>query len=205
MATSTGTCATGPEERPTLLVELGGVEVLVDGPAAVEHLTEAYGVLPDARERARIAAVIARTHVFVSPPGVATAFARDAADALPADLDDERQGLTALQRITGFMHGLPEAGYRSGPVPEVSGEGDGARMLAAALCYELLRLGEDRERAVELARFALAGTGWSPSTPGCCGSSPPTCCCSPTRTSATSGTGCSPARTRPAGCSPSCR
>ena len=146
-----------PEERPTLLVELGGVEVLVDGPAAVEHLTEAYGLLPDARERARIAAVIARTHVFVSPPGVATAFARAAADALPADLDDERQGLIALQRITGFMHGLPETGYRSGPVPEVSGQGDGARMLAAALCYELLRLGEDRERAVELARFALAG------------------------------------------------
>ena len=146
-----------PEERPTLLVELGGVEVLVDGPAAVEHLTEAYGLLPDARERARIAAVIARTHVFVSPPGVATAFARAAADALPADLDDERQGLIALQRITGFMHGLPETGYRSGPVPEVSGQGDGARMLAAALCYELLRVGEDRERAVELARFALAG------------------------------------------------
>ena len=55
------------------------------------------------------------------------------------------------------MHGLPETGYRSGPVPEVSGQGDGARMLAATLCYELLRLGEDREQAVELARFALAG------------------------------------------------
>ena len=76
---------------------------------------------------------------------------------MPADLDDERQGLIALQRITGFMHGLPETGYRSGPVPEVSGQGDGARMLAATLCYELLRDGEDRERAVELARFALAG------------------------------------------------
>jgi DNA-binding CsgD family transcriptional regulator/predicted negative regulator of RcsB-dependent stress response len=146
-----------PEERPALLLELGQVEVLVDGPAAVEHLTEAYGVLPDARERARIAAVIARTHVFVSPPGVATAFAHDAAEALPADLDDERQGLIALERITGFMHGLPESSYRSGPEPEVSGQGDGARMLAATLCYELLRVGEDRERAVELARFALAG------------------------------------------------
>ena len=146
-----------PDERPALLVELGGVEVLVDGPAAVEHLTEAYGLLPDPRERARIAMVIARTHVFVSPPGVATAFARGAADALPAGLDDERQGLTALHRITGFMHGLPETGYRSGPVPVVSGEGDGARMLAATLCYELLRDGEHRDRAVELARFALAG------------------------------------------------
>ena len=76
---------------------------------------------------------------------------------MPPGLDDERQGLVALQRITGFMHGLPEAGYRAGPVPEVSGDGDGARMLAAVLGYELLRDGEDRARAVELCRFALAG------------------------------------------------
>jgi hypothetical protein len=74
---------------------------------------------------------------------------------VPAGLDDERQGLVALQRITGFMHGLPEEGYRSGNVPEVRGDGDGARMLAAVLGYELLRDGVDRARAVELCRFAL--------------------------------------------------
>ncbi len=39
----------------------------------------------------------------------------------------------------------------------MSGDGDGARMLAATLAYELLRDGVDRTRAVELARFALAG------------------------------------------------
>jgi DNA-binding NarL/FixJ family response regulator len=100
---------------------------------------------------------IARTHVFVSPPGIATAFARAAAAALPDGSDDDRQGLVALQRITGFMHGLPADSYRAGPVPEVSGEGDGARMLAATLSYELLREGEDRAGAVRLARFALEG------------------------------------------------
>ncbi len=145
------------DERPALLDELGEVEVSVEGRAAVEHLTEAYGLLQDACERARIAVIIARTHAFVSPPGVATAFAREAADALPADLDDARQGLIALLRLTGYMHGLPESSYRSGPAPEVSGDGDGARMLAATLSYELLRVGKDRERAVALARFALAG------------------------------------------------
>ena len=143
-------------ERAAVLVELGLVETLVDGPAGAAHLAEAYAMLDDDRERARIGMVIARTHVFVSPPGVATEFAAMAAAAVPADLDDERQGLVALQRITGFMHGLPEAGYRSGPVPEVAGEGDGARMLAAVLGYELLRDGVDRARAVELCRFALA-------------------------------------------------
>lgn len=144
------------DERAGLLVELGMVETLVDGPAGAAHLAEAYALLDDDRERARIGMVIARTHVFVSPPGVATEFAASAAAAVPADLDDERQGLVALQRITGFMHGLPEAGYRSGPVPEIAGEGDGARMLAAVLGYELLRDGVDRARAVELCRFALA-------------------------------------------------
>ena len=145
------------DERAAVLVELGSVETLVDGPAGAAHLSEAYTLLDDDRERARVGMVIARTHVFVSAPGVATDFAAGAAAAVPPGLDDERQGLVALQRISGFMHGLPEAGYRTGPVPEVSGDGDGARMLAAVLGYELLRDGTDRARAVELSRFALAG------------------------------------------------
>ncbi len=143
--------------RAHVLAELGLVEILVEGPAGVEHLSEAYELLDDERLRARIGMAIARTHLFVSPPGVATDFAARAAAAVPPGLDDERQGLVALQRITGFMHGLPEEGYRSGPTPEVVGDGDGARMLAAALGYELLRDCADREQSVALCRFALQG------------------------------------------------
>lgn len=141
-------------DRVDVLVELGRVETLVDGPAAA-HLSEAYPLLEDSRERARTAMVLAHTHAFASAPGMATAFARDAAATLPPELDDARQGLLALQRITGYMHRLPPSSYRAGPCPEVSGDGDGARMLAAALSYELLLDGEDRAGAVELARFAL--------------------------------------------------
>ncbi|HEX6887578.1 MAG TPA: hypothetical protein VF143_05675, partial [Candidatus Nanopelagicales bacterium] len=144
-------------ERPGVLVELGRVETHVDGPSGVAHLTAAYAALQDPRERALLAMDIARTHVFVSPPGVATSFARAAVDALPDDLDDERQGLVALQRVTGYMHALPPDSYRAGPPPEVSGDGDGARMLAATLSYELLLEGRDREGAVRLARFSLEG------------------------------------------------
>ena len=147
---------TGPD-RAHVLVELGRVEVNVDGPSGVSHLTDAYAALVDPRERALLAMGIARTHVFVSPPGVATGFAREAASALPDELDDERQGLLALQRITGYMHGLPADAYRAGPMPEVSGAGDGARMLAATLSYELLRDIQDRTEAIRLARFALEG------------------------------------------------
>lgn len=146
----------GPE-RASVLLELGHVETHVDGPSGVAHLSEAYAALDDPRVRATLAMDIARTHVFVSPPGTATAFARDAAATLPDGFDDERQGLLALQRIAGFMHGLPADAYRAGPTPELSGDGDGARMLAATLSYELLRDGQDRAGAVRLARFALEG------------------------------------------------
>lgn len=143
-------------ERVDVLVELGRVESLLDGPSAVGHLGEAYGFVDDPRERAAVAVVMARTHVFASPPGVATAFAREAAAALPPELDDARQGLLALQRITGFMHGLPPSAYRDGSQPRPSGDGDGARMLAATLAYERLLDATDRPGAVELARFALS-------------------------------------------------
>lgn len=146
----------GPD-RARVLVELGRVETHVDGPSGVAHLRDAYDALDEPRERARLAIDIARTHVFVSPPGVATTFARAAAAQLPDELADERQGLVALQRIAGYMHGLPAESYRAGPAPVVSGEGDGARMLAATLSYEVLRDGRDRAGAVRLARLALEG------------------------------------------------
>lgn len=144
-------------ERARVLVELGRLETHVDGPSGVAHLSDAYAVLEEPHERALLAMDIARTHVFVSPPGMATSFAHAAAASLPDGLDDDRQGLLALQRVTGFMHGLPAETYRAGPVPQVTGEGDGARMLAATLSYELLREGHDRAGAVRLARFALEG------------------------------------------------
>jgi DNA-binding SARP family transcriptional activator len=144
-------------QRVELLVELGLAETLVDGPAAAAHLAESFDALADPHRRAEVAQALARTHLFASPPGVAMAFARDAAATLPDEVDDARQALVALQRTAGSMSGLPPATYRDGPTPEVRGSGDGARMLAATLSYERLLEGEDREGTIDLARFALAG------------------------------------------------
>jgi hypothetical protein len=146
----------GGADRTGLLVELGLAETLVDGPAAAAHLAEALELIDGPQARADVSLALARTHIFASPPGVAPAFARAAADALPAELDDARQGLVALERIAGSMSGLPPASYRDGPQPEVRGTGDGARMLAATLCYERLLDGGDRDGTIDLARFALA-------------------------------------------------
>jgi tetratricopeptide (TPR) repeat protein len=143
-------------ERIDVLVDLGRFESMVDGSAAVAHLTEAHGNLTDPAERAELALVIARTLAFVGRRGAATGFAAAAADAVPAEYQDARQGLQALVRVTGYMHALPPDSYRPGPDPAIVGDGDGARMLAAVRAFEITLQGVDRAGAVELARFALS-------------------------------------------------
>jgi DNA-binding SARP family transcriptional activator/DNA-binding CsgD family transcriptional regulator len=143
-------------DRPSILFELGHLGTLTDGPAAVAHLREAYDTVTDVAVRAEVATMLARTLVFAGGPGEATRFAREAAAALPDELDDARQGLHGLERIGGYMHGLPESEWGRGRL-EVRGDGVGARMLAATLAWEELISNGDRLRCIELSRFALAG------------------------------------------------
>ncbi|MFF4364204.1 BTAD domain-containing putative transcriptional regulator [Streptomyces sp. NPDC001604] len=145
-----------PERRPEVLLELGRAEMLGNGPAAVDHLRQAYDTLTDPQRRAVAALLLARILVFAGGHGQATEFARRAAAELPAELSDERQGLLALERISGFMHGLDQRLWRTVEDPVVQGEGPGARMLAANLAREAASDGSNRTRAVELARFAVA-------------------------------------------------
>jgi DNA-binding SARP family transcriptional activator len=143
-------------QRVDVLLELGLLETLVDGPAGTEHLEQAYPLLEDHAVRGEIALGIARNHVFASPPGVASRFARTARLSLPEDLHDTRQGLLALERIASFMHALPPEEWLTGPDPEVVGNRHGAKMLAAALSWEKVVAGTDRDAAVALARRATA-------------------------------------------------
>jgi hypothetical protein len=100
--------------------------------------------------------MLARTLVFGGEKGRASAFARQAIDELPPELVDERQGLLALQRFAGYLHELPLHEYDGRHRPAVEGTGTGARALAAALAWEDLTTSTHRDRAVELARFAVA-------------------------------------------------
>ncbi|MCV2491623.1 AAA family ATPase [Geodermatophilus sp. YIM 151500] len=143
-------------QRCEVLGELGLLEALLDGSASAEHLAQAYVLERDPRRRARLAVATARTHVFASPPGIATAFARQAAADLPEELTDHRQALLALEMTSGYMHALDPAGWRRA-LPEPEGDGYGAQMLAAALAFDTTVAGVDRPRAVQLARFALEG------------------------------------------------
>jgi DNA-binding SARP family transcriptional activator/tetratricopeptide (TPR) repeat protein len=141
------------EDRPAVQVELGGLAAMTDGPAALASLRAAYASLIDPALRADVAIMLARTLVFAGEPGEATAFARAAAAGLPDELDDARQGLHALERIGGYMHGLPKDDWLLGR-PEVRGTGVGARALAATLSWEELITTGDRAEAARLSRFA---------------------------------------------------
>ncbi|MEU1184338.1 BTAD domain-containing putative transcriptional regulator [Streptomyces sp. NPDC005820] len=145
-----------PELQPEVLLELGRAETHGNGPAAVEHLRRAYETLADPARRATAALLLARILVFAGERGRASEFARRAAAELPAELADERQGLLALERMSGFMHGLDPKPWRSPEDRAVGGEGPGARMLAAYLSWEAAQDGSDRAGAVALARFAVA-------------------------------------------------
>jgi DNA-binding SARP family transcriptional activator/DNA-binding CsgD family transcriptional regulator len=145
------------EERGRLLLELGRLTTMIDGPKAVNALEAAYEALADPPAKAEVAIMLTRTMTFAETAGKATAFARRALAELPEELDDARQGLVALERIAAYMHGLPAEQWLVGePEHELRGEGTGARMLAATLAWEeLIRTG-DRSRCLDLGRFALA-------------------------------------------------
>ncbi|MDT7545783.1 MAG: hypothetical protein QOE99_1893, partial [Actinomycetota bacterium] len=142
--------------RTQVLVELGTVEALGDGPAASTHLAQAYAALDDPAQRAAVALLLAQVLLFSGAPGQATTFAREARAELPEALVDERQGLLACERVSGFMHGVDPSVWRIGH-PTVSGDGVGARMLAAVVAWEQELEGHGRETCAELARRALDG------------------------------------------------
>ncbi|MGE5747550.1 MAG: LuxR C-terminal-related transcriptional regulator, partial [Solirubrobacterales bacterium] len=143
------------EDLPQVLMELGRIETMVNGSSALDHLAQAYRALSDPEPKAETAIMLARTLVFGGERGRATAVARAALDDLPADLVDQRQGLLALERIGGDMHDLDPAAYRAHERPEVTGQGTGARALAATLAWEDLITSDNRVRALGLARFAV--------------------------------------------------
>jgi DNA-binding SARP family transcriptional activator/DNA-binding CsgD family transcriptional regulator len=150
-----------PERRARLLWELGVAEELVSGPAAAEHLRQAYELLEDPRERATAAQALLRTLIFTAPPEQAAALARDAIAMVPPELEDERQGLEALELMTAFF-GAPEPDdlerHLADPGRLLGATGPGAKMLAAMTAFVWMLTGRgSADECAELALDALAG------------------------------------------------
>ena len=145
------------EWRAEVLLELGLAGTNTFGPAAIDHLREAYDLLDDPRRRALAAFVLARTLMFAADPDAAAAFAHRAADELPEECSDERQALVAVElSSTHFNARVEDATERFLALRDDRfGDGPGARMLAAATAFDLMTQGRSRERAVELALHSV--------------------------------------------------
>ena len=141
-----------------LLFELGAAEVLTNGSAATEHLTQAYETLTDPLARAAVAGLLGRALMFMGSPEAAAVVARRAAHELPESLTDLRLALEALEFMTLYFGAPGREGlsglrvYRGLP-----GDGVGARMLAALAAWEMVGSDGTAAECAELALAALAG------------------------------------------------
>jgi DNA-binding CsgD family transcriptional regulator len=148
-----------PEERAAVLLELGRAESLTSGPAAAEHLAEAYEMLDEPRVRATTAEALARALLFTGHPAEAASLARAAAAELPRELDDLRLALEAFEFLAVlFGAGDPDAMRRLAEhrvAPTTSGVG--GKMLAAIAAQDWMYAGGPNDACAELSLAALAG------------------------------------------------
>ncbi|HST42061.1 MAG TPA: AAA family ATPase [Conexibacter sp.] len=154
-----------PEERgdgfrARLLFELGAAEALTDGPAAIEHLREAYGQIDEPVAKAMVANVLGRALAFTGAVVESADIARAAAAQLPDELGDLRDGLLALEAMSIFFgasghNELVWLSDRRDPLPP--GAGVGAKALAAVAAVEWAYTDGSAERCAALARQALSG------------------------------------------------
>ncbi len=148
-----------PEIRPRVLLALGTAEEMTHGPSAHEHLRGAYATLADPSERARAAHLLGRALLFTGDPAGASAFAREGAAALPADLVEPRRVLEGLAQAAmwigmGVFDDLEATiPFRTRPVRG----GAGTHALASIAAMGWAFSGGPADECAELALAALDG------------------------------------------------
>lgn len=142
-----------------MLWELGRAERLVGDPEAAEHLAEALELVDDPVDRAQLAIeyghalwINGRFEESVGLACMALAEMGDAAPSLGEELLAEVIGASCVDERF-----YPSAAdHLSGVEADRLVGGIGSDRLLALLCDDEMRVGRDRERAVELAGRALA-------------------------------------------------
>ena len=147
-----------PDDRPELVLELGLAQALVKASDAVEPLREAMSTHPSPERRGRAARELAQLMMFSPTPELGAEVAREAAAALPPELDDLRRQLEAVEH-TAVSFGAGNADelraherYRTG---FVEGTGLGTRMLQSMTAWMWMRDGRPADECVALAHAAL--------------------------------------------------
>jgi DNA-binding CsgD family transcriptional regulator/tetratricopeptide (TPR) repeat protein len=147
-------------ERAEILLELGSVETLVNGPAAAEHLEQALALIEEPRRRAETAVLLARVLYFISRPKAAVDICTRAIAELSGEHPDVERQLEAQFLYVGVMEAdfYPLAVERLAHVREREPHDDvGGKMMLALLAYHDARAGAPALGSIERARRALAG------------------------------------------------
>jgi DNA-binding CsgD family transcriptional regulator len=150
---------TAQRRRGELLLELGRAEALTTGPAAAEHLREAYELTDDPRQRGMTAQLLGRALLFTGRVEEAAEVVRRVAGELPEEHEDLRQSLEAFVFFcvlfdTGKRDSLRRLErYRRLEV----GPGVGAKMLAAVAAQAWVYACGPSDACSELSLAALAG------------------------------------------------
>jgi DNA-binding CsgD family transcriptional regulator len=148
-----------PEDRAELLLQFGLAQALVSAPDAVEPLREAMAIHPDPARRGRAARELAQLMMFTPTPEIGVEVAREAAAALPPELEDLRMQLEAVEHTAiSFGAGNPDEvrsqeRYRTGTIP---GDGLGTRMLQSMTAWQWTRDARPAEECARIAHAALA-------------------------------------------------
>src|SRR5262245_10661433 len=147
-------------DRTRLLLELGAVELLIDGNAAAEHLGEAHDAMDDPHERAETAALLGAELFYLHRIDESSAVFTQALEEL-AGADPELERILEAGLIgNGIFHPpLQESAKRRLDEVRIRAADStlGEKMLLGLLAFYDARSGAPASAAVPLARRALAG------------------------------------------------
>jgi DNA-binding NarL/FixJ family response regulator len=147
-----------PARRPSLRLELGRHEAMVDGPRAAANLRAALDELEGhPRLRAEAAEALARCLLFTGPPEAAVKVACQAARNLPDELSEQRHGLEATE-LLGVTFGA-EADQDTDARLRAARTHPRSDGLAAVAAWDWAMTDGTAEQCAELARQALADGG----------------------------------------------
>jgi DNA-binding CsgD family transcriptional regulator len=149
-----------PAARAEVLVELGFAERRTNGPAAADHLRAGLALLADRSRRCAVALELGRALWFTDQIGEALAVFEQALDEVDRKRDPDLHELLLAELISSAWwdaqtYPIAEATIGELDLDALHG-GLGSEILLATMAHYEYRLGLRRERAIELARRALA-------------------------------------------------
>jgi DNA-binding CsgD family transcriptional regulator len=146
-------------DRTAVLVELGRAEMLVDVPAGIEHLEEAYAALDDPVARAQVGFGLAAARAFTGDADRSHETARRVFDETPAELGDLRDALEAIAAFSVYVGGVggPDALARIAAIARRGefSDGVGGDMLKLLTASYDMFCAAPAERCLELTRSGL--------------------------------------------------